>query len=167
MDFDPPETVRPLLDQIARFVADVVIPAEAEVMDRGWIESGPLLEALRGKCKQAGLWGPQMPTDLGGLGLGLVEHGLVSEQLGRSPLGHYVFGCQAPDAGNLEILHKYGTPEQKARWLEPLARGEIRSCFSMTEPENPGSNPTIMSCAARKDGDSYVVDGHKWFTSAA
>ena len=92
------------------------------------------------------MWGPQMPKELGGLGLGLVEHGLVSERLGRTPLGHYVFGCQAPDAGNMEILHKYGTAEQKARWLEPLARGEIRSCFSMTEPEHAGSNPTLLSC---------------------
>jgi alkylation response protein AidB-like acyl-CoA dehydrogenase len=167
MDFDPPETVRPLLEQIARFVADVVMPAEEEVLERGWIAAGPLLEELRGKCKQAGLWGPQIPKDLGGLGLGLVEHGLVSEQLGRSPLGHYVFGCQAPDAGNLEILHRYGTPEQKERWLLPLARGELRSCFSMTEPENPGSNPTMLSCRAVRDGDHYVIDGHKWFTSSA
>jgi acyl-CoA dehydrogenase len=167
MDFDPPETVRPLLDRIARFVIEVVIPAEEEVMHRGWIAAAPLLEELRGKCKQAGLWGPQIPTELGGLGLGLVEHGLVSEQLGRSPLGHYVFGCQAPDAGNLEILHRYGTPEQKERWLAPLARGELRSCFSMTEPENPGSNPTMLSCRAVRDGDDFVIDGHKWFTSSA
>ncbi|HWO20920.1 MAG TPA: acyl-CoA dehydrogenase family protein [Kofleriaceae bacterium] len=167
MDFDPPETVRPLLEQIGKFVAEVVMPAEAEVLERGWIAAAPLLEELRGTCKRAGLWGPQIPKDLGGLGLGLVEHGLVSEQLGRSPLGHYVFGCQAPDAGNLEILHRYGTPEQKERWLLPLARGELRSCFSMTEPENPGSNPTMLSCRAVRDGDHYVIDGHKWFTSSA
>ena len=167
MDFDPPETVRPLLDRIARFVTEVVMPAEEEVMERGWTVSAPRLEALRAACREAGLWGPQIPKDLGGLGLGLVEHGLVSEQLGRTPLGHYVFGCQAPDAGNLEILHRYGTPEQKERWLLPLARGELRSCFSMTEPENPGSNPTIMSCRAVRDGDHYVIDGHKWFTSSA
>ncbi|HWU88278.1 MAG TPA: acyl-CoA dehydrogenase family protein [Kofleriaceae bacterium] len=167
MDFDPPETVRPLLEKIDRFVADVVIPAEEEVMERGWTDAAHVLEELRRKVKAAGLWGPQIPTELGGLGLGLVEHGLVSERLGRSPLGHYVFGCQAPDAGNLEILHRYGSTEQKARWLEPLARGEIRSCFSMTEPENPGSNPTLLSCRAVRDGDHYVIDGHKWFTSSA
>jgi alkylation response protein AidB-like acyl-CoA dehydrogenase len=167
MDFDPPETVRPLLARIEKFVADVVMPAEADVLEHGFAASTPRLGELRAQCKAAGLWGPQLPHELGGLGLGLVEHGLVSERLGRSPLGHYVFGCQAPDAGNIEILHKYGTPEQKAKWLEPLAHGDIRSCFSMTEPENPGSNPTILSCQARKDGDSYVIDGHKWFTSAA
>jgi len=167
MNFDPPEAVRPLLDKIERFVADHVIPAEPQVMERGFAASAPLLAELRARVKAAGLWGPQIPSELGGLGLGLVEHGLVSERLGRSPLGHYAFGAQAPDAGNLEILHRYGTAEQKARWLEPLARGELRSCFSMTEPENPGSNPTILSCRARKDGGDYVVDGHKWFTSSA
>jgi len=134
MDFDPPDAVRPLLDRIERFIADVVMPAETAVMTNGFAESDATLRELRAQCKAAGMWGPQIPHELGGLGLGLVEHGLVSERLGRSPLGHYVFGAQAPDAGNIEVLHKYGTAAQKARWLEPLARGEIRSCFSMTEP---------------------------------
>jgi alkylation response protein AidB-like acyl-CoA dehydrogenase len=167
MDFDPPAAVRPLLDRIAKFVGDVVMPAERDVLARGFVAAAPLLAELRARCKAEGLWAPQLPKELGGLGLGLVEHGLVSERLGRSPLGHYVFGAQAPDAGNMEILHKYGTPDQKARWLAPLARGELRSCFSMTEPENPGSNPTILSCRAARDGDHYVIDGHKWFTSSA
>ncbi len=167
MDFDPPASVRPLLENIEKFIAEVVMPAEAEVMERGFVASAVRLDDLRAQVKAAGMWGPSLPKDVGGLGLSLVEHGLVSERLGRTPLGHYVFGCQAPDAGNLEILHKYGTAEQKAQWLAPLARGEIRSCFSMTEPENPGSNPTMLSCAARKDGSDYVIDGHKWFTTAA
>ena len=167
MDFDPPESLRPLLEKIERFVADVVMPAEPEVFARGFKAADPLLVELRGKCKAAGLWGPQIPKELGGLGLDLVAHGMVSERLGRSPLGHYTFGAQAPDAGNLEILHKYGTDAQKSKWLEPLATGAIRSCFSMTEPENPGSNPTLLSCTARRDVDHYVIDGHKWFTSSA
>ena len=167
MDFDPPEAVRPLLAKIERFIADVVMPAEQEVFEHGFTVAAPLLAELRARCKAEGMWGPQIPKDIGGLGLDLVEHGLVSERLGRSPLGHYVFGAQAPDAGNIEILHKYGSAMQKERWLEPLARGDIRSCFSMTEPENPGSNPTLLSCTARKDGDHYVIDGHKWFTTAA
>ncbi|HEY5937196.1 MAG TPA: acyl-CoA dehydrogenase family protein [Kofleriaceae bacterium] len=167
MDFDPPESVRPLLAKIEQFIADVVMPAEPEVMERGFTASASLLAELRAKCKAEGMWGPQLPKDIGGLGLDLVEHGLVSERLGRSPLGHYVFGAQAPDAGNLEILHKFGSAAQKERWLAPLSRGEIRSCFSMTEPENPGSNPTLLSCKAVKDGDHYVIDGHKWFTTAA
>ena len=167
MDFDLPASVRPLLEKIEKFVAEVVMPAEADVMEQGFVAAAPRLAELRAQVKAAGMWGPSLPKDLGGLGLSLVEHGLVSERLGRSPLGHYVFGCQAPDAGNLEILHKYGSAEQKATWLEPLANGEIRSCFSMTEPENPGSNPTIMSCTARKEGSDYIIDGHKWFTTAA
>ncbi|HEX4453621.1 MAG TPA: acyl-CoA dehydrogenase family protein [Kofleriaceae bacterium] len=167
MNFDPPESVKPLLAKIASFINDHVVPAEHDVLDHGFTASAAKLDELRARVKREGMWGPQIPKDHGGLGLGLVEHGLVSEQLGKSPLGHYVFGAQAPDAGNLEILHKYGTPEQKSKWLEPLAKGEIRSCFSMTEPENPGSNPTMLSCSARKDGNDYIVDGHKWFTSSA
>src|SRR5690606_36495573 len=84
-----------------------------------------------------------------------------------SPLGHYVFGCQAPDAGNMEILHRYGSSEQKARWLAPLCEGKIRSCFSMAEPDTPGSNPTELACTAVADKDAYVINGRKWFTSGA
>jgi acyl-CoA dehydrogenase len=167
MNFDPPERVRPLLERIERFVAEQVVPAEHDVLEQGFAAATPRLDDLRARCKAEGLWGPPFPQALGGLGLSLVEHGLVSERLGRSPLGHYVFGCQAPDAGNIEILHKYGTPQQQAHWLEPLVRGEIRSCFSMTEPENPGSNPTMLSCRAVRDGNDYVIDGHKWFTTGA
>ena len=101
------------------------------------------------------------------MGLDLVEHGLVSEVLGRSPIGHYVFNCQAPDAGNIEILHKYATEEQKAQWLQPLVDGRIRSCFSMTEVDMPGSNPVMMETTAEKDGDDYVINGQKWYTTSA
>ena len=167
MDFSIPAAFQPILDRIDRLVAEHVRPAEQEVMTAGFVAAAPALEALRARVKAEGLWAPQLPKDVGGMGLGLVEHGLISERLGRTPLGHYVFGCQAPDAGNAEILHKYGSPEQKARWLGPLASGAIRSCFSMTEPENPGSNPTLLSCRAVRDGDDYVIDGHKWFTSSA
>src|SRR5262249_34332987 len=95
------------------------------------------------------------------------EFAHISEALGHSPLGHYIFNCQAPDVGNMEILMHHGTAAQKETYLMPLIRGEIRSCFSMTEPEYPGSNPTWMKTAAVKDGDDYVINGHKWFTSAA
>jgi acyl-CoA dehydrogenase len=167
MDFDIPEALRPTLDAIDRLIVEKVIPAETEVLTQGFVAADPLLRSLRAAVKQAGLWGPQIPREDGGMGLGLVEHGLVSERLGRSPIGHYVFGAQAPDAGNLEVLHTWGTPAQKERWLRPLAAGDIRSCFAMTEPENPGSNPTLMSTRAVRDGDHYVIDGHKWFTSGA
>jgi alkylation response protein AidB-like acyl-CoA dehydrogenase len=114
-----------------------------------------------------GLWAPGHPEEYGGLGLGLVDLGLVSEVLGRTPLGHFVFNCHAPDAGNIEILHLHGTDEQKDRWLQPLVDGKIRSCFSMTEVEMPGSNPVMMETTAVKDGDDYVINGQKWYTTAA
>jgi len=167
MDFDIPEALRPTLDAIDRLIETHVIPAEREVLEKGFVATDAVLRGLRAEVKAAGLWGPQIPKDAGGLGLGLVEHGLVSERLGRSPLGHYCFGAQAPDAGNLEVLHRWGTAEQKERWMKPLAAGEIRSCFSMTEPDNPGSNPVLLSTRAVRDGDHYVIDGHKWFTSGA
>src|SRR5262249_39214353 len=148
-------------------VDDEVIPREAELRAVGFVALEPELGRLRARVRERGLWAPQLPVELGGVGLTLVEFGQVSEVLGRSPLGHYVFGCPAPDAGNLEPLPRYGTPDQKQRWLLPLARGEIRSCFSMTEPEHAGSNPTELSTTARRDGDDYVLDGHKWFTSSA
>ncbi len=167
MDFAPTPRMQEILGAIDRFVAEEVIPCERLFGERGYFGLEPVLMQLRQKVKALGLWAPQMPAELGGMGLSLVEHGLVSAALGRSPLGHFVFGCAAPDAGNLEILHKYGSDAQKARWLAPLARGEIRSCFSMTEPENAGSNPTVLSCRAVLDGDHWVIDGHKWFTSSA
>ena len=167
MDFSIPAALQTTLDAIDQIVTTHVRPAEVAVLHDGFTASTPLLESLRAKVKAAGLWAPQVPKDLGGMGLTLVEHALVSERLGRSPIAHYVFGAQAPDAGNLEILHKYGSAEQKATWLAPLARGEIRSCFAMTEPENPGSNPTMLSATARQDGHDYVIDAHKWFTSSA
>jgi alkylation response protein AidB-like acyl-CoA dehydrogenase len=117
--------------------------------------------------RQMGLWAPNHPPEYGGMGLKLTEHALVSEALGRSPLGHFVFGCQAPDAGNIEILHKYGTPAQKELYLKPLVAGKIRSCFSMTEVETPGSNPVMLEATALKDGSDYVINGQKWYTTAA
>lgn len=167
MDFAVSDQIKPTLEAMRAFIDEEVIPAEPEVQKLGWKAAGELLGALRAKVKEAGLWGPQIPTEIGGMGLSLVDHGLVSEILGRSPLGHYVFGCQAPDAGNIEILHKYGTDDQKKQFLTPLAGGEIRSCFSMTEPDTPGSNPTELACTAVKDGDDYVIRGRKWFTTAA
>ncbi len=90
-----------------------------------------------------------------------MEHVFVSEVLGQTLLGHYIFGCQAPDAGNIEILYKYGTEEQKAKYLKPLIDGKIRSCFSMTEVDMPGSNPIMLEATAVKEGDEYVINGHK------
>jgi alkylation response protein AidB-like acyl-CoA dehydrogenase len=168
MDFEIPPRTAALLQRIREFIDERVIPIEPEILNGGGIGGDePLLVARRDEVRAAGLWGPQVPHELGGLGLSLLDHGLVSQELGRSPLGHYLFGAQAPDAGNIEILHRYGSDQQKERWLAPLAAGRLRSCFAMTEPENPGSNPTELSTTAVLDGDHYVVDGHKWFCSSA
>jgi alkylation response protein AidB-like acyl-CoA dehydrogenase len=167
MDFAIPATTRALLGEVAAFVRDELFPREGDVLGQPWALAAPVLDGLRGRVKERGWWAPQAPRELGGMGLALVEHGLVSEALGQSPLGHYVFGCQAPDAGNLEILHLHATEDQKRRYLEPLARGDVRSCFAMTEPDVAGSNPTLLRCRATRDGGDYVIDGRKWFASAA
>lgn len=161
------DRLKPMLAQIEEFVTNELIPLEPQFFSKPFEELVPLLNEKRNKVKALGLWGPQIPTELGGVGLTLVEHGYVSEALGRSPLGHYVFGCQAPDAGNIEILHMFGTKEQQEEWLEPLAQGKIRSCFAMTEVDTAGSNPTLLEARAVKDGDHYVLNGRKWYTTAA
>jgi alkylation response protein AidB-like acyl-CoA dehydrogenase len=161
------DRLKPLLKQYEDFVTNELIPLEPQFFSKPFRELLPLLNEKRSKVRSLGLWGPQIPTELGGVGLTLVEHGYVSEALGRSPLGHYVFGCQAPDAGNIEILHMFGTKEQQQEWLEPLAQGKIRSCFAMTEVDTAGSNPTLLEARAVKDGDHYVLNGRKWYTTAA
>lgn len=167
MDFSIPQKMQKLLDDIAAFVEEELYPLEPEAAARGFKALLPELGKKRDKVKQLGYWCPQIPQQAGGMGLDLVEHGLVSAVLGRSPLGHYVFNCQAPDAGNMEILLVHGTAGQKKKFLEPLLRGEIRSCFAMTEPERAGSNPVWMDTTAVKDGGDYVLNGHKWFASSA
>lgn len=167
MDFTIPPRVQELRGRIREFVDRELIPLEGEFLSRGFLAAAGALDEKRAQVRALGLWAPQLPKEWGGAGLSFMEFSLVSEELGRSPVGHYVFNCQAPDAGNMEILMEFGTAEQKERFLRPLAEGKIRSCFSMTEPDSPGSNPTIMTTTAVRDGDEYVVNGHKWFTSAA
>lgn len=167
MDFATPDSMKPILDRARGFVQDEVIPRELAVLRAGFRAAEPELQGLRTKVKTLGMWAPQAPRELGGMGLSLLEHALLSESLGRSPLGHYVFGCQAPDAGNMEILHLHGSSEQRERYLVPLVAGKIRSCFAMTEPDRAGSNPTLLACRAEKDGGDYVLRGRKWFASAA
>ena len=167
MDFAIKPEMQKILAEIRQFVEAEIYPLEQEVSAQGFRATLPRLRAARQKVKEKSFWCPQIPKEYGGMGLGLLEHGLVSSVLGRSLLGHYVFNCQAPDAGNMEILIAHGTPEQKKLYLEPLLRGEIRSCFAMTEPEHAGSNPLWMDTAAKKDGGDYLINGHKWFTSSA
>jgi acyl-CoA dehydrogenase len=156
-----------LLSKIKDFLRNEVYSLEQDFLSRPFRDLVPVFDTRRRQVKDLGLWAPHLPQELGGLGLSLSEFAYVSEELGRTPIGHYLFNCQAPDIGNMEILMDHGTTSQKELYLGPLARGEVRSCFSMTEPEHPGSNPTWMSTTAVKDGDDYVINGHKWFTSSA
>ena len=164
MDFAIPEHLIPTLARMREFIDERVIPAERELASASVDE---VMAPIRAEAKQGGLWLPQMSERHGGMGLSLLEHGLASEILGRSPLGNYALNCQAPDAGNMEILAEYGSRAQRERFLEPLLAGEVRSCFAMTEPDKAGSNPVWLSTTARREGDEFVIDGHKWFTTAA
>jgi alkylation response protein AidB-like acyl-CoA dehydrogenase len=166
----PPASARldTILPPLRAFIASAPVrAAERAFLREPFPAARPQLDALRHDVRAAGLWAPQIPVEFGGLGLPLLEFARVSEELGRSPIGHYLCNCQAPDSGNMELLIEHGTPAQQERWLRPLVRGEIRSCFSMTEPDYPGSNPVWMATRAVADGADYVIDGHKWFTSAA
>jgi len=167
MDFSTSDRIQTIVEMINEFVEAELIPLEPEFLVKDFKELLPILREKQEMVKKMELWAPNFPVECGGMGLSLLEHGLVSEALGRSPLGHYVFWCQAPDAGNVEILHDYGTKEQKQRYLNPLVRGEIRSCFAMTEVDMPGSNPVMLETSAIKDGNDYVINGHKWYTTAA
>jgi alkylation response protein AidB-like acyl-CoA dehydrogenase len=167
MDFTISEKMKTILGMIDEFVDKELIPLEPEFLTTPSTSLLPLFEEKRKLVRQMELWAPNHPKEYGGMELNLMEHALVSESLGRSPLGHYIFGCQAPDAGNIEILHQFGTEAQKEKYLRPLVDGEIRSCFSMTEVELPGSNPVMMDTTAVKDGDDYVINGQKWYSSSA
>ncbi len=162
------ERVRPLLSRVRAFVNEELIPLEAEYHTRPMAETIALLDQKRERVKDLGLWGLALSGQDGGKGLTLCEFGQLSEVMARTPFfGHYVFGCQAPDIGNTELLHKFASDDLKQAYLKPLTDGLIRSCFSMTEPEYAGSNPTRLGTTAVRDGDEYVINGHKWFTSSA
>jgi alkylation response protein AidB-like acyl-CoA dehydrogenase len=154
------------LEQVRAFMNERVLPNE-HLLDREDDDADALVARLRGEVRDAGLWAPHVPPEAGGTGTGFPDYAYLNEQIGRTVWGQLVFGCQAPDAGNAEILHLYGTDEQRERYLYPLVAGEIRSFFSMTEPEVPGSDPTTLRTRARRDGDEWVIDGHKWFSSGA
>lgn len=167
MDFGVPKAFQRVHEDLRRFLESEVIPLEPALVSRPFSTLVPELERVRELAKAIGVWAPQLPTGLGGMGLNLVELAFVGEQLGRSPLGHYAVNAQAPDSGNMELLQAFGSDAQKERWLLPLARGEIRSCFAMTEPDFPGSNPVWMGTTAELEGDHFVLEGRKWFTSGA
>jgi alkylation response protein AidB-like acyl-CoA dehydrogenase len=162
-----PSELNAVLDTIRRFVETEVQPLEALFLAEGFATVQPRLDELRHVVKRMGLWVPHLSAAAGGPGLSLSEFARVSEVLGRTPLGHYVFNAQAPDVGNMELLLEHGDEAQRRTWLRPLVDGTIRSCFSMTEPGRAGSNPTWLSTTAITDGSDYIINGDKWFTTGA
>jgi acyl-CoA dehydrogenase len=174
MDFKPSPEVAELRERVLDFMDAEVYPQEREIMEAldAEVATGvpypQNLVTVREKAKSEGLWNLFMPDERFGPGLKNWEYGLLCEEMGRSPMAApMAFNCSAPDTGNMEILAEHGTPEQQERWLHPLLEGKIRSCFSMTEPEVSGSDPTLLQARAELDGDEWVVNGHKWFTSGA
>ncbi len=150
----------------AEIVSQHIIPNETRLWVRDG-ESHRLREEIKDRVKAAGLWAPHLPVEYGGMGIGFMKHAYMNEILAWSPGSNPLFGVVAPNSGNQHILIKYGTEEQKKKWLEPLIRGEIESCFSMTEPDQPGSDPYSIQTRAKRDGDEWVINGHKWMTSNA
>jgi len=175
MDFTPTPQVESLLERIKEFNEEHVFPVEMELLqalDEEVTVDTPRaypqgLVELRERAKADGLWNLFMPDERYGAGLTNWEYGMLCEEMGRSYVAPMVYNCAAPDTGNMEILAEHGTDEQVERWLRPLLEGETRSCFSMTEPGTSGSDPTGLATRAELDGDEWVINGHKWFTSGA
>jgi acyl-CoA dehydrogenase len=165
MDFNLDPHLIALRDRVAAFVRDEVIPAEPRV---GEAITDDLVADLRAKAKAAGIYGPQLPPEYGGMGLGTVAMCVLFEQAGRSFLGPLAMHCSAPDEGNMHLLSLFANEEQKAQYLAPLVRGDIRSCFAMTEPApGAGSDPTMMRTRATRVDGGWEINGLKWFTSGA
>ncbi|MFC7331934.1 acyl-CoA dehydrogenase [Rhodocista pekingensis] len=172
MDFEYSDKTKALQERLSRFMAEHIYPNEATLFaqvgqsgDR-W-QPVPMLEELKAKAKAEGLWNLFLPESELGAGLTNLEYAPLCEIMGRSHWAPEVFNCSAPDTGNMEVLVRYGTPEQKKRWLEPLLDGSIRSGFAMTEPEVASSDATNIRTEIRRDGDEYVINGRKWWTSGA
>jgi acyl-CoA dehydrogenase len=172
MDFELSPKVKEYQKQVTAFMDQYVYPIEKRVDDEMG-EHGkqhlepPILKDVRAKAKAAGLWNLFIPDAEYGKGLKVAEYAPLCEIMGRSPIGARAFNCMAPDTGNMELLIDFATAEQKKHWLEPCLAGEMRTCFSMTEPETPGSDPTQLATRAAREGDYYNINGHKWFTSGA
>jgi acyl-CoA dehydrogenase len=161
-----PDRVAERRAQVRSFMEEHIYPNE-QAFAREDDAADALVRELRQAAKDAGLWAPHLPPEAGGSGSGFIEYAYLNEEIGRSTYAQLIFGCQAPDAGNAEILHMFGTDEQKGRWLEPLVSGAMRSFFGMTEPEVSGSDPTGLRGRAVLDGDEWVINAHKWFSSGA
>ncbi|HEY8517325.1 MAG TPA: acyl-CoA dehydrogenase [Candidatus Binatia bacterium] len=172
MDFEYSDKVKSLQKKLQAFMDEHIYPNE-EVYHRQLEEGAsrwevpPIMEELKQKAKAAGLWNLFLPESEYGAGLTNLEYAPLCEIMGRSPIAPEVFNCSAPDTGNMEVLERYGTPEQKKQWLEPLLEGKIRSAFAMTEPDVASSDATNIRCSIVRNGDEYVINGRKWWTSGA
>ena len=166
-DFSTEPEFQAKLDWMRTFVREEIWPLETLVNDLPWEGLMQALEPLREQVRAQGLWAAHLDPELGGQGFGQLKLGLMHEILGTTPIAPFAFGNAAPDSGNSEILALAGTPEQKERYLHPLLAGDLKSAFSMTEPDSPGSDPTMLKTRAVKDGDGYVITGRKWFSSNA
>ena len=166
VDFAMSPEIKGLRRTVRMFLEQHIYPNE-RIFHEGGPEAESLMKELQAKVKAAGAWAMFIGTEAGGSGAGFLPYAYVNEIIGRSPFAPRAFGCAAPDTGNAEILHQFGTAEQKERWLKPLVAGEIRSCFSMTEPEVSGADPTGLQARAVRDGDEWAINGHKWFSSGA
>jgi acyl-CoA dehydrogenase len=168
MDFTYSARTTELLERLGAFMDAYIYPNERryheEIEADRWGHP-PILEELKAKAKAAGLWNLFLPDSHHGVGLSNVEYAPLCEMMGRVHFSSQVFNCSAPDTGNIETLERYGTPEQKARWLPPLLDGEIRSAFAMTEPDVASSDATNIRSSIRRDGDDYVINGRKWWIS--
>src|SRR5690242_9928262 len=164
-DFSTEPEFQRQLDWMTQVVRERIWPLETLVEDLQWDGLVKAVAPVQQEVKARGLWAAHLDPELGGQGFGQVKLGLMHEILGSSPIAPFAFGNAAPDSGNSEILALAGTEEQKDRYLHPLLAGDLRSAFSMTEPENAGSDPTSLATRAVRDGDDYVITGHKWFSS--
>ncbi|WP_101846063.1 acyl-CoA dehydrogenase [Halobacillus sp. Marseille-P3879] len=173
MNFDYSEKVQAYQQKLNDFMNEYIYPNEKVYQDQlneqesRWSEVPAVLEELKAKAKTQGLWNLFLPDDTYGAGLTNLEYAPLCEIMGRSLLAPEVFNCNAPDTGNMEVLARYGSDEQKERWLKPLLDGRIRSCFSMTEPDVASSDATNIEASIEKDGDEYVINGRKWWSSGA
>jgi acyl-CoA dehydrogenase len=161
-----PDLVSERREQVRAFMDEHIYPNENALLAEDE-QADALIAELRQEARAAGLWAPHLPPEAGGTGSGFIEYAYLNEEIGRSMIAQLIFGCQAPDAGNGEILHMFGTPDQKDKFLAPLVAGDTRSFFGMTEPENAGSDPTNLQSRAVRDGDDWVINAHKWFSSGA
>jgi acyl-CoA dehydrogenase len=170
MSFEPSAKAKQLQQRLQRFMAAYVYPNERrfhEEVERERWKPTKIVEELKSKARDEGLWNLFLPQDPNGAGLTNLEYAPLCEIMGRSHMAPEVFNCSAPDTGNMEVLARYGTPEQKEHWLKPLLAGEIRSCFAMTEPDVASSDATNISASIVRDGDEYVINGRKWWSSGA